>query len=91
MQKSVRRLSVDERTVFYARHHVHRSGWQRWTAGPDGRRVDLQDRLADIHARHANEDADLFAARMSRVPLLVAAVERVERRMAGLPHLKMLR
>jgi hypothetical protein len=61
------------------------------TAGPDRRRVDLQDRLADIHARHANEDADLFAARMSRVPLLVAAVERVERRMAGLPHLKMFR
>ena len=49
------------------------------TAGPDGRRVDLQDRLADIHARHAKEDADLFAARISRVPLLVAAVEWVER------------
>jgi hypothetical protein len=49
------------------------------TAGPDGRRVDLQDRLADIHARHANEDTDSFATRMSREPLLVAAVERVER------------
>ena len=56
------------------------------TASPDGHRVDLQDQLTDIHARHANEDPDLLAARLSRVPLMVAAVERVERRMAGLPH-----
>ena len=41
--------------------------YAQMTAGrPDGSRVDLQDRLADIHARHANENTDLFAARMSR-------------------------
>jgi hypothetical protein len=57
------------------------------TASPDGRRVDVRDRLADIHARHANEDADLLAARLSRVPLLVAAVMRVQRRMACLTYL----
>jgi putative nucleotidyltransferase with HDIG domain len=56
------------------------------TAGPDGRRVDVHDRLADIHARHANEAADLLAARLSRVPRLVAAIDRVERRISRLPH-----
>jgi putative nucleotidyltransferase with HDIG domain len=56
------------------------------TAGPDGRRVDLHHRLADIHARHANEDADLLAARLSRVPRLIAAIDRVKRRMTGLPY-----
>ena len=57
------------------------------TASPDGRRVDVRDRLAEIHARHVSEDAILFAAQLSRVPLLVAAIERVQRRMTGLPDL----
>ena len=30
-------------------------------ACPDGRRVDVHDRLTDIHARHENEYADLLA------------------------------
>ena len=29
MEKSVGRLSVDEWTVFYTLHHLHRSGWRR--------------------------------------------------------------
>jgi hypothetical protein len=57
------------------------------TASPAGRRVDVQDRLADIRVRHANEDAVLLAARLSREPLLLAAVERVQRRIARLTYL----
>jgi hypothetical protein len=44
----------------------------------------VQERLADIHARHANEDAVLLTARLSRVPLLVGAVDRVQGRMVSL-------
>lgn len=51
------------------------------TAGPTGRLMSVPDRLADIAARHANEDTDLFAARMARVPRLLAATERVRLRL----------
>jgi hypothetical protein len=50
------------------------------TAGPDGTPMSVPDRLADIAARHANEDPDLMAARLSRVPYLLDAARRVRQR-----------
>ena len=48
------------------------------TAGPDGTPMSVPDRLADIAARHAHEDPELVAARRARVPLLLAATQRVQ-------------
>lgn len=50
------------------------------TAGPDGSPMSVPDRLADIAARHAHEDPELVAARRARVPLLLAATQRVQLR-----------
>ena len=47
------------------------------TAGPDGTPMSVPDRLADIAARHAQEDPELVAARRARVPQLLAASQRV--------------
>lgn len=52
------------------------------TAGPTGEPMNVPDRLADIVARHAHEDPDLLAARLARVPFLLAAAERVRVRLA---------
>jgi hypothetical protein len=53
------------------------------TAGPRGVPMSVPDRLADIAARHAHEDPQLVAARQARVPLLLAATERVRLRAVG--------
>jgi putative nucleotidyltransferase with HDIG domain len=50
------------------------------SAGPDGTPMSVPDRLADIAARHAHEDSELLYARSARVPLLLAAVQRVRLR-----------
>jgi putative nucleotidyltransferase with HDIG domain len=50
------------------------------TAGPTGAPMTIADRLADIAARHANEDPVLVAARLARVPRLMATAERVRSR-----------
>jgi hypothetical protein len=52
------------------------------TAGPDGQPMTVPERLADIAARHADENPDRLTARQARVPYLVAAAERVRVRMA---------
>jgi hypothetical protein len=52
------------------------------TAGPDGAPMTVQDRLDDIAARHAHEDPALLAARLARVPYLLAATERVQLRIS---------
>ena len=49
------------------------------TASPSGAPIDVSDRLADIARRHRNDDPVLVAARLARVPRLLAAVERVRR------------
>jgi HD domain-containing protein len=51
------------------------------TSGPTGVPMSVPDRLADIAARHAAEDPDLLAARLDRIPLLMAATERVRGRL----------
>lgn len=51
------------------------------TAGPAGEHMRVSDRLADIRRRHADEGPRLEPARLSREPLLTAAVARVQRRM----------
>jgi hypothetical protein len=50
------------------------------TAGPRGAPMTVRDRLADIAARHAHEDPELVSARQARVPLLLAATQRVQLR-----------
>ena len=52
------------------------------TSGPTGTPMTLTDRLADIAIRHDGEDAELLAARLARVPHLIAAGERVRVGMA---------
>jgi putative nucleotidyltransferase with HDIG domain len=47
------------------------------TAAPTGDPISVADRLADIAARHANEDPVMLAARLARVPRLMAAEQRV--------------
>lgn len=47
------------------------------TAGPRGEPMSVPDRLADIAARHAGGEPHLRAARLARVPHLLAATERV--------------
>jgi hypothetical protein len=54
------------------------------TSGPDGSPMSVPDRLADIAARHADEDPELVAARRARVPLLLAAAQRVQLRASGI-------
>lgn len=54
------------------------------TAGPDGRRTHLRERLDDIRARHAGEPARLRAARTSREPFVVLAAARVDLRLLRL-------
>jgi HD domain-containing protein len=54
------------------------------TAGPHGTPMSVPDRLADIAARHAHEDPELVAARGARVPLLLAAAQRVQLRDSGI-------
>jgi hypothetical protein len=51
------------------------------TASPSGALIDVSDRLEDIARRHRNDDPVLVAARLARVPRLLAAVERVRRRL----------
>lgn len=51
------------------------------TSGPTGLPMSVPDRLADIAARHTAEDRDLLAARLARVPHLMAAAERVRVRL----------
>jgi hypothetical protein len=46
--------------------------------------MSVPDRLADIAARHAHEDPELVAARGARVPLLLAAAQRVQLRDSGI-------
>jgi hypothetical protein len=53
------------------------------TAGPRGAPMTVPDRLADIATRHADEDPQLVAAREARVPLLLAAANRVALRNAA--------
>jgi hypothetical protein len=53
------------------------------TAGPRGAPMSVPDRLADIAARHAHEDPELVGAREARVPLLLAATDRVALRAAA--------
>ncbi|HZC53619.1 MAG TPA: HD domain-containing protein [Mycobacterium sp.] len=50
------------------------------TSGPTGAPMTITERLADIASRHDMEDPELFAARLARVPHLLAAGERVQRR-----------
>ena len=52
------------------------------TAGPTGEPMSVPDRLADIAARHASDDPNLLAARLARVPHLMAATDRVRVRLA---------
>ncbi len=54
------------------------------TAGPMGNPMSVPDRLADIAARHAHEDPKLLAARLARVPRLMAAAQRVQLRTSAL-------
>jgi hypothetical protein len=51
------------------------------TAGPSGQRMTVSGRLADIRVRHAKDGSRLYAARISREPLLSAAVARVQQRL----------
>jgi hypothetical protein len=51
------------------------------TAGPTGWPMSIDDRLADIERRHRAEDPALLAARLDRVPRLLAAADRVRRRL----------
>ena len=53
------------------------------TSGPTGARMSVPDRLADIAARHAHEDPVMLAARLARVPRLLAAAQRVQLRLTG--------
>jgi HD domain len=53
------------------------------TAGPCGRPMSVPNRLADIAARHAHEDPEPVAARHARVPLLLAATQRVQLHASG--------
>lgn len=55
------------------------------TAGPAGEPMSIQDRLADIQRRHAEDEAGLLAARLARVPRLLAAARRVEERLSHAP------
>ena len=55
------------------------------TAGPTGIRMSPQDRFADIALRHLNEGPRVRSARSSRVPLLLAAVDRVDREIGSNP------
>src|SRR3954451_13865664 len=55
------------------------------TAGPNGIRMSLEDRLADTARRHTNDGPRLRAARSSRVPNLLAAVERIRRELTPSP------
>lgn len=54
------------------------------TAGPDGHRVTLTERFADVHRRHRAESAPLRAARRAREPHLVLSIARVEVRLRRL-------
>lgn len=51
------------------------------TAGPTGTLMTVEERLAEIAERHAFELPVLYAARMRRVPLVLAAARRVIRRL----------
>ena len=52
------------------------------TIGPDGRRVELADRIADVLSRHGQDSPNARAAG-SREPYLYAAAARVEHRLAA--------
>jgi putative nucleotidyltransferase with HDIG domain len=54
--------------------------WADMTSGPTGTIIGVSERLADIAARHANEPPELLAARLARVPRLLAATARVDQR-----------
>jgi predicted hydrolase (HD superfamily) len=51
------------------------------TVGPDGRVMTVEDRLADMLRRHG-PDSPNAAAHDQRAPLMLAAVRRVEQRLA---------
>ena len=51
------------------------------TAGPTGAPMTIEDRLRDIEARHRDDDPALLAARLLREPRLLAAADRVRRRL----------
>ncbi|MFL6160790.1 MAG: HD domain-containing protein [Jatrophihabitantaceae bacterium] len=51
------------------------------TAGPTGTPMSVVDRLVDIAERHSDDDPALLAARLERVPYLLAAAERVGHRL----------
>jgi putative nucleotidyltransferase with HDIG domain len=53
-------------------------------AGPDGRRMCMRERLAEIDARYADQSAELREVWGRRRVALVRAAERTEQRMAGL-------
>jgi hypothetical protein len=55
------------------------------TSGPTGAPMSVPDRLADIAARHAHEDPVMQAARLARVPRLMAAARRVQERASARP------
>ena len=52
------------------------------TVGPDGRLMSIEQRLADMLHRHG-PDSPNAAAHAQRAPLLLAAVHRVEQRLAA--------
>lgn len=52
------------------------------TSGPTGEPITVRDRLCDIEARHRDDDPELFAVRLARAPLLLAACDRVRHRLA---------
>lgn len=56
------------------------------TAGPDGRRLRLKDRLEDVRRRHATDPPDLRDAREAREPYLILATARVDVRLREIGH-----
>ena len=51
------------------------------TAGPDGRRLTLRERLPEIRRRHADSPPHVLAARVAREPHLILAAARVDVRL----------
>lgn len=56
------------------------------TAGPDGRRLRLEERLEDVRRRHATDPQDLRDAREVREPYLILATARVDLRLRRIGH-----
>jgi hypothetical protein len=53
------------------------------TVGPNGKRMKVQDRIAEAIKRHG-PDSPNAQARIDREPYLLAVADRVERRLAAL-------